>query len=105
MPPRQQGILPSAYLRPVLWLLFYLVYRLLRRLLMGPSSRSILSKSQKGPVLTLVTVIAASTGAVIYSHYSQKRDQAVMKAGVERDKERLREMRRLKKQQEREKLE
>jgi hypothetical protein len=47
-----------------------------------------------------MTVIAISTGAVIYSHYSQKRDQAVMKAGVERDKERLREMKYTRKREE-----
>jgi hypothetical protein len=40
----------------------------------------------------LTTVIAI--GAVIYSHDSQVRDREVMKAGVERDRERLREKRR-----------
>jgi hypothetical protein len=40
----------------------------------------------------LTTVIAI--GAVIYSHDSQVRDRQVMKAGVERDRERLREKRR-----------
>eukprot|EP00592_Proboscia_alata_P012786 CAMPEP_0194394614 /NCGR_PEP_ID=MMETSP0174-20130528/123951_1 /TAXON_ID=216777 /ORGANISM="Proboscia alata, Strain PI-D3" /LENGTH=55 /DNA_ID=CAMNT_0039190429 /DNA_START=792 /DNA_END=959 /DNA_ORIENTATION=- len=43
-----------------------------------------------------------SLGAIVYSHYSQVRDKAEMRAGVERDKERLRIKRRLKKEQKQE---
>jgi len=44
----------------------------------------------KGPVLTMATMVLCSAGAVTYSHYAQLRDKAVMRSGVERDKERLR---------------
>jgi hypothetical protein len=43
-----------------------------------------------GPALAIGATTAAAIGAVIYSHYSQVRDRQVMRAGVERDKERLR---------------
>jgi len=46
--------------------------------------------------------IVGSLGAIVYSHYSQVRDKAEMRAGVERDKERLRIKRRLKKEQKQE---
>ena len=36
-----------------------------------------------------VTTVGA-VGAIVYSHYAQVRDKAEMRAGVERDKERLR---------------
>ena len=42
---------------------------------------------------TLVVAMALSVGAILYSHYAQARDKQVMKAGVERDKERLRALR------------
>jgi hypothetical protein len=42
------------------------------------------------PAITMALVVSVSIGAVVYSHYAQVRDKAVMKAGVERDKERLR---------------
>jgi hypothetical protein len=45
-----------------------------------------------GPAYAMGFVLTASVGAVWYSHYAQVRDRAVMKAGVERDKERLRAM-------------
>jgi len=48
----------------------------------------------------MVVVVAASVSAVLYSHYAQVRDRQVMKAGVERDKERLRQLRQQRKQQE-----
>jgi hypothetical protein len=38
-------------------------------------------------------VVTASVSAVAYPHYAQVRDKAVMRAGVERDKERLFRMR------------
>lgn len=48
----------------------------------------------RGPLLTFVAVVGASVGAVGYSHYAQIRDKNAMKEGVERDKERVRMMRR-----------
>lgn len=53
----------------------------------------------KGPALTFAGVVGASIGAVIYSHYAQVRDKTVMKEGVERDKERLRMLRKQRKPQ------
>lgn len=50
--------------------------------------------------MTLALVVGVSVGAVAYSHYAQVRDKNVMKEGVERDKERLRMLRRQRKQQE-----
>jgi hypothetical protein len=52
-----------------------------------------------GPVITMVVVVTASASAVAYSHYAQVRDKAVMKAGVERDRERLRMLRKQRKQE------
>ena len=44
-----------------------------------------------GPAqMTMGFVLVLSISAVVYSHYSQVRDRNVMRAGVERDKERLR---------------
>jgi PET assembly of cytochrome c oxidase, mitochondrial len=43
-----------------------------------------------GPAVAMVVVVSAALSAVVYAHYSQVRDKAVMRAGVERDKERLR---------------
>ena len=54
----------------------------------------------RGPALTFVTVVGASVGAVVYSHYAQVRDKNVMREGVERDKERLRMLRKQKRQEE-----
>jgi hypothetical protein len=47
-----------------------------------------------GPAIAIGVTTIVAIGAVIYSHDSQVRDRQVMKAGVERDKERLREKRR-----------
>lgn len=47
----------------------------------------------KGPPIAVGLMLVASSSAVAYSHYQQKRDKAVMRAGVERDKERLRRLR------------
>jgi PET assembly of cytochrome c oxidase, mitochondrial len=43
-----------------------------------------------GPALTMAGVVTISLSAVLYSHCAQIRDRNEMKAGVERDKERLR---------------
>lgn len=47
----------------------------------------------RGPAMALGIVTVASIVAVVYSHYAQIRDKAVMRQGVERDKERLRQIR------------
>jgi hypothetical protein len=52
-----------------------------------------------GPAVALVVTISAAMGAVYYSHYAQVRDKAVMREGVERDKERVRMMRQKQQQQ------
>jgi hypothetical protein len=47
-------------------------------------------------------VLVISSSAIAYTHYSQVRDKRIMRAGVERDKERLkvtREQQQLKQQQ------
>ena len=54
----------------------------------------------RGPAVAFGLVIGVSIGAVVYSHYAQVRDKNVMKEGVERDKERLRMLRRQRKQKE-----
>jgi len=46
-----------------------------------------------GPALVMAAAVGMFVSAVTYSHYAQIRDKAVMRAGVERDKERLRMMR------------
>jgi PET assembly of cytochrome c oxidase, mitochondrial len=43
-----------------------------------------------GPAVAMVLVLSATASAVVYAHYAQVRDKTVMRAGVERDKERLR---------------
>lgn len=40
-----------------------------------------------------VGVVGFAAAAAWYSHYAQKRDKAIMRAGVERDKERLKLLR------------
>ena len=59
---------------------------------MAPSTtgRSGFLPTRGGPALVLGLVVATSIAAVIYSHESQVRDKAIMRMGVERDKERLR---------------
>lgn len=52
-----------------------------------------------GPKLVLGITSLGAFGAIIYSHYSQVRDKKVMKEGVERDKERIKIKKLLKKQQ------
>jgi len=56
-----------------------------------------LPKGGSAIVMGITSLIAI--GAVVYSHDSQIRDREVMKAGVERDKERLREKRKQRKLQ------
>ena len=51
---------------------------------------------RKGPIIVMTVVVSSTIGAVIYSHYAQVRDMETMKEGVERDKERLRAIRRAK---------
>ena len=53
-----------------------------------------------GAAIAIGLVSFATLTAIYYSHYSQTRDRAVMRAGVERDKERLRAIRRKKKEEE-----
>lgn len=42
-----------------------------------------------GPAIAMGSAITMALSAIVYSHYQQKRDKAVMRAGVNRDKERL----------------
>lgn len=51
-----------------------------------------------GPAIALGLVSCATIGSIFYAHYSQTRDRAVMRAGVDRDKERLRAIRRKKRE-------
>ena len=43
-----------------------------------------------GAARVLGVVVTMTAGAVAYSHYAQVAEKAVMRAGIERDKERLR---------------
>jgi predicted dinucleotide-utilizing enzyme len=45
-----------------------------------------------GPAITLMIVTMGAIGSILYSHISQKEEKASMRAGVERDKERVRQM-------------
>lgn len=47
-------------------------------------------KIPKGPAIVMGIVSSATLYAIFYSHFQQVRDKAVMRAGVERDKERIR---------------
>ena len=53
----------------------------------------------RGPAITMALVVTAAAGAVAYSHYAQVRDKAIMREGVERDKERLRMLRQKQRQE------
>ena len=44
----------------------------------------------KGPAIILGVTTSVTLYAIFYSHFQQVRDKAVMRAGVERDKERIR---------------
>lgn len=48
------------------------------------------AKIPKGPAIVMGLVSSATLYAIFYSHFQQVRDKAVMRAGVERDKERIR---------------
>ena len=48
----------------------------------------------RGPAIVLGLTTGVTISAIIYSHYSQVRDKAVMREGVVRDKERMRMKRR-----------
>jgi hypothetical protein len=61
---------------------------------MTPQQRA---KIPLGPKIVVGLTSAITLGAVFYSHYSQVQDKATMRAGVERDKERMRMKRRMKK--------
>lgn len=61
---------------------------------MGPS---ILPRG--GPAVAIGLTSLAAVGAIIYSHVSQVEERKVMRAGVERDKERLRQKRQERKDQ------
>ena len=41
------------------------------------------------PLVTMLVVLFISSSAIVYTHYSQVRDKRIMRAGVARDKERL----------------
>eukprot|EP00980_Cylindrotheca_fusiformis_P009928 scaffold2195_cov132-Cylindrotheca_fusiformis.AAC.12 len=46
-----------------------------------------------GPAVAFGLTIVGAGGAIVYSHVSQKEERKTMRAGVERDKERLRQKR------------
>jgi hypothetical protein len=52
-----------------------------------------------GPLAVVAVTTMLALGAIYWSHYSQIQDKAVMRQGVERDKERMRLRRRLEKDQ------
>lgn len=54
----------------------------------------------KGPAIILGITTSVTLYAIFYSHFQQVRDKAVMRAGVERDKERMRLRKRQQQQQE-----
>ena len=47
-------------------------------------------KVPRGPAIVLGITTSITFYAVFYSHYQQVRNKSVMRAGVERDKERIR---------------
>jgi hypothetical protein len=49
---------------------------------------------RRGPAITLGIASLVASGAVVYCHYAQVREKEIMRAGVERDKERVRRIRR-----------
>ena len=60
-----------------------------------PKRSSVLPKG--GAAYTIGFTTIAAIGAIIYSHQSQVNERKVMRAGVERDKERIRQKRLLQK--------
>jgi len=57
------------------------------------------SVSMVGPKIVVGLTCIITAGAVVYSHYSQVRDKEIMRAGVQRDKERMRMKKLMKNQQ------
>jgi hypothetical protein len=55
-----------------------------------------------GPAYAMAAAVSIAAGSVYYSVYAQKRDRAVMRAGVQRDKERLRQKKMERQQQQHE---
>eukprot|EP00934_Nitzschia_sp_Nitz4_P000695 Nitzschia sp. Nitz4//scaffold202_size38995//3001//3204//NITZ4_007625-RA/size38995-processed-gene-0.43-mRNA-1//-1//CDS//3329541363//695//frame0 len=55
-----------------------------------------------GPAVVMGLTTAAAIGAIIYSHVAQVDERKAMREGVERDKERLRQERRMRRLQEQE---
>ena len=51
--------------------------------------------------VTMGVVVLGSLSAIAYSHYSQVRDRNIMKEGVQRDKERVKRIRKEQKDRER----
>eukprot|EP00581_Thalassiosira_minuscula_P028616 CAMPEP_0183755776 /NCGR_PEP_ID=MMETSP0739-20130205/4516_1 /TAXON_ID=385413 /ORGANISM="Thalassiosira miniscula, Strain CCMP1093" /LENGTH=68 /DNA_ID=CAMNT_0025992763 /DNA_START=71 /DNA_END=274 /DNA_ORIENTATION=- len=49
-----------------------------------------LPRIPRGPAIVLGVTSSITLYAIFYSHFQQVRDKAVMRAGVERDKERMR---------------
>ena len=66
---------------------------------MGPQ-RTLLPRG--GAAVAIGVTSLAAIGAILYSHVSQVEDRKVMRAGVERDKERLRAKRLERKQRDEE---
>jgi hypothetical protein len=48
---------------------------------------------RRGPAVAFGLTILAASGAIAYSHVSQTEERKIMRAGVERDKARLRQKR------------
>lgn len=48
-----------------------------------------------GPIIILGVTSACSVGTIVYSHYAQVKEKKEMRAGVERDKQYLKEKRKL----------
>jgi hypothetical protein len=58
-----------------------------------PAKERVSMLPRGGASVAMAVALTALVSAVGYSHYQQVRDKAVMKAGVERDRERLRMLR------------
>ena len=67
---------------------------------MGQQQRTLLPRG--GAAVAIGFTSLAAIGAILYSHISQVEDRKVMRAGVERDKERLRAKRLERKQRDEE---
>jgi len=57
--------------------------------------KSRILQSSKNNYRALIITTVATISAIVYSHYSQIQEKQVMRAGVERDKERMRMKRKL----------